>query len=201
MKALASESRTISVSSHLMSEMAQTADHLIVIGRGRLIADVGTAEFIARVSTNHVRVRSPQQSELASLIGSRGIAAEQAIAIRRGRAGDRGDAVTTQTATASAIPRQGYERCSLGGLIVASALGKTSASRPSSHFTAYGGEPSGFRTAVITPYRSGSPTRFPRTIIRSPTVAFMESSFTRYSHPNPSVTRTQAAREPTEPGP
>ncbi len=72
MKGLAREGRTVFVSSHLMSEMAQTADHLIVIGRGRLIADVGTADFIARGSTGHVRVRSPQQEQLAALAQSRG---------------------------------------------------------------------------------------------------------------------------------
>jgi ABC-2 type transport system ATP-binding protein len=48
MKSLASEGRTVFLSSHLMSEMAQTADHLIVIGRGRVIADAGTEEFINR---------------------------------------------------------------------------------------------------------------------------------------------------------
>ena len=48
MKALAAEGRTVFLSSHLMSEMAQTADHLIVIGRGRIIADAGTDEFINR---------------------------------------------------------------------------------------------------------------------------------------------------------
>ncbi|MGH8889441.1 MAG: ABC transporter ATP-binding protein [Acidothermaceae bacterium] len=73
MKALASEGRTVFVSSHLMSEMALTADHLVVIGRGRLIADVSTAEFIAGGSTNHVRARSPQQDQLAALMQAKGI--------------------------------------------------------------------------------------------------------------------------------
>jgi ABC-2 type transport system ATP-binding protein len=75
MKTLAHEGRTVFVSSHLMSEMALTADHLVVIGRGRLIADVSTAEFIAGGSTNHVRVRSPQQAQLAALVEAKGIAA------------------------------------------------------------------------------------------------------------------------------
>ena len=48
------------VSSHLMSEMALTADHLIVIGRGKLLADMGTEEFIEHSSTKRVRVSSPQ---------------------------------------------------------------------------------------------------------------------------------------------
>jgi ABC-2 type transport system ATP-binding protein len=68
LKALAAEGRTVFVSSHLMSEMALTAEHLIVIGRGRLIADSPTAEFIQRASRNSVRVRSPQLRELREAI-------------------------------------------------------------------------------------------------------------------------------------
>src|SRR5205085_12269050 len=60
LKDLASEGRTVFVSSHLMSEMAQTAEHLIVVGRGRLIADTTTAEFLEQASGNVVRVRTPQ---------------------------------------------------------------------------------------------------------------------------------------------
>ena len=59
MKQLAGEGRTVFVSSHLMSEMENTADHLIVIGRGRLIADCSVAEFIERNSVQAVRVRTP----------------------------------------------------------------------------------------------------------------------------------------------
>ena len=68
LRALASEGRTVFVSSHLMSEMALTADHLIVIGKGRLIADASVEEVIAQASANHVKVVSPQAAELASLI-------------------------------------------------------------------------------------------------------------------------------------
>jgi ABC-2 type transport system ATP-binding protein len=68
MKALASEGRTIFVSSHLMSEMENTADHLLVIGRGRLIADCSVAEFIKRNSVQSVRVRTPKPDILAGLI-------------------------------------------------------------------------------------------------------------------------------------
>jgi len=64
MKALAAEGRTVFVSSHLMSEMENTADHLIVIGRGRLIAESTVAEFIAANSQQSVRVRTPQTDEL-----------------------------------------------------------------------------------------------------------------------------------------
>jgi ABC-2 type transport system ATP-binding protein len=73
MRRLASEGRTVFVSSHLMSEMSQTADHLIVIGRGRLIADLSVADFIRKSSANHVRVRSPQRDRLAELLGARGV--------------------------------------------------------------------------------------------------------------------------------
>ncbi|MDX6410850.1 MAG: type transport system ATP-binding protein [Gaiellaceae bacterium] len=68
MKRLAAEGRTVFLSSHLMSEMALTADHLIVIGRGRLIADVSVEEFIRRHSKHVVVVRSPQAAELAEVI-------------------------------------------------------------------------------------------------------------------------------------
>jgi ABC-2 type transport system ATP-binding protein len=68
LKQLAAEGRTVFVSSHLMSEMALTADHLIVIGRGRLIADVPVGEFIQSASKNAVLVRSPQATELRDLL-------------------------------------------------------------------------------------------------------------------------------------
>jgi ABC-2 type transport system ATP-binding protein len=71
MRAMAAEGRTVFVSSHLMSEMALTADHLIVIGRGRLLADLPTREFIDASSGNSVRVRSPQIERLAELLQGR----------------------------------------------------------------------------------------------------------------------------------
>jgi ABC-2 type transport system ATP-binding protein len=67
LKQLAAEGRTVFVSSHLMSEMALTADHLIVIGRGRLIADTSVDEFIRMASGNRVLVRSPQATRLREL--------------------------------------------------------------------------------------------------------------------------------------
>ncbi len=72
MKALAAEGRTVFVSSHLMAEMENTADHLIVIGRGRLIADCSMAEFIARSSGQAVRVRTPQPDMLARAVAAAG---------------------------------------------------------------------------------------------------------------------------------
>jgi ABC-2 type transport system ATP-binding protein len=72
MKALAAEGRTIFVSSHLMSEMENTADHLLVIGRGKLIADCTVDEFIATNSQQNVRVRTPQPDLLAKLVAATG---------------------------------------------------------------------------------------------------------------------------------
>ena len=66
LKRLAGEGRTVFLSSHLMAEMAQTAEHLVIIGRGRLIADTSVADILSRASTGSaVQVRSPQAPELA----------------------------------------------------------------------------------------------------------------------------------------
>jgi ABC-2 type transport system ATP-binding protein len=72
LKHLAGQGRTVFVSSHLMSEMALTAQQLIVIGRGRLIADCPTGEFIARSSQRLVLVRSPDAARLAALLTAEG---------------------------------------------------------------------------------------------------------------------------------
>jgi ABC-2 type transport system ATP-binding protein len=68
LKQLASEGRTVFVSSHLMSEMSLTADHLIVIGRGRLIADMSVDEFVRKASGERVRVLTPQATRLRELV-------------------------------------------------------------------------------------------------------------------------------------
>jgi ABC-2 type transport system ATP-binding protein len=68
LKGLAAEGRTVFVSSHLMSEMSMTADHLIVIGRGRLIADTSVDAFIELASANVVRVRTPEAEKLRALL-------------------------------------------------------------------------------------------------------------------------------------
>jgi ABC-2 type transport system ATP-binding protein len=73
LKGLAAEGRTVFVSSHLMSEMALTADHLIVIGRGRLIADTSVDDFIHQASALVVHVRSPQAVELSALLARDGV--------------------------------------------------------------------------------------------------------------------------------
>ena len=76
LKGLAAEGRTVFVSSHLMSEMSLTADHLIVIGRGKKIADTSTSEFLSAASGNVVRVRSPQAAELQRLLVAPGVDVE-----------------------------------------------------------------------------------------------------------------------------
>jgi ABC-2 type transport system ATP-binding protein len=78
LQGLAAEGRTVFVSSHLMSEMALTAQHLIVIGRGRLIADTGMEEFVSRAEPGVVRVRSTDPAALAALLRSREVAVSEA---------------------------------------------------------------------------------------------------------------------------
>ena len=72
MKDLARQGRAVFVSSHLMSEMALTAEHLVVIGKGRLIADESVQSFIDRVRPRGVTVRSPQVAELRDLVADGG---------------------------------------------------------------------------------------------------------------------------------
>ena len=68
MHRLADEGRTVFVSSHLLSEMALTASELVVIGKGKLISQSSTKDFVARASENTVKVRSPQQGQLGQLL-------------------------------------------------------------------------------------------------------------------------------------
>ncbi|TFV78194.1 ABC transporter ATP-binding protein [Blastococcus sp. CT_GayMR19] len=70
---LAAEGRTVFVSSHLMSEMALTADHLVVIGRGRVLADCSMSDFIAEHAASYVLVRSPQRGEVADVLRRHGL--------------------------------------------------------------------------------------------------------------------------------
>jgi ABC-2 type transport system ATP-binding protein len=78
LKELAAEGRTVFVSSHVMSEMALTAEHLIVIGRGRLIADLGVDEFLRGASKKVVHVRSPQATALAEALAGPDVTVEPA---------------------------------------------------------------------------------------------------------------------------
>jgi ABC-2 type transport system ATP-binding protein len=106
MKQLASEGRTVLVSSHLMNEMAVTADHLIVIGRGRLIVAAATEDVIARGSGQAVRVRTPEPDRLTDLIVAEGGKAAPA-ANGNGAAAGPGDQAPVLTVTGIAAPRIG----------------------------------------------------------------------------------------------
>jgi ABC-2 type transport system ATP-binding protein len=79
LRSLADEGRTVFVSSHLMSEVAQTADHLVVIGRGRLVADVPTSELL-RAGAPSVSVRADQAATLGTLLVTRGAQVERPAA-------------------------------------------------------------------------------------------------------------------------
>ena len=73
LRGLADQGRTVFLSSHLMSEMALTADHVIVVGQGKLLRDQPMAEFIAEASSDVVRVRSPHSDRLAQLLAAPGV--------------------------------------------------------------------------------------------------------------------------------
>ncbi|WP_017585703.1 ATP-binding cassette domain-containing protein [Nocardiopsis ganjiahuensis] len=73
---LADEGRTVLVSSHLMSEMGQVADHLVVVGRGRLIADAPISEVISAWSRTHVVLRSPDAGRLRARLAREGVRIE-----------------------------------------------------------------------------------------------------------------------------
>lgn len=76
MRSFAAEGRTVFVSSHLMGEMQQTADRVVVIGRGRLVADVEVAELTESAPGNQVRVISPEPSRLSELLSAEGASVE-----------------------------------------------------------------------------------------------------------------------------
>ncbi|GAT15757.1 ABC transporter ATP-binding protein [Mycolicibacterium thermoresistibile] len=73
MRTMAAEGRTVLVSSHLLAEMANTADRLLVIGRGRLIASTSVAEFVGSTAAERVRVRSPEMDTLRGLLADAGV--------------------------------------------------------------------------------------------------------------------------------
>jgi ABC-2 type transport system ATP-binding protein len=86
LKGLAAQGRTVFVSSHLMNEMAVTADHVIVVGKGQLIADLAVDELVTSVSGSLVRVRSPETGRLRDLLAAPGVtvtsAAEGVLRVR-----------------------------------------------------------------------------------------------------------------------
>jgi ABC-2 type transport system ATP-binding protein len=107
MKQLASEGKTVLVSSHLMNEMAVTADHLIVIGRGKLLADAATADVVARGSGQSVRVRTPAPDRLIELIAAEGGQAVLADTQHGKGASAAGDQATVLTVTGMPAARVG----------------------------------------------------------------------------------------------
>jgi len=72
LRSLAAEGRAVLVSSHLMGELEGTADHLVIIGRGRLIADTGVDDLLAAASGGRVLVRTPQRAEVIALLAGAG---------------------------------------------------------------------------------------------------------------------------------
>jgi ABC-2 type transport system ATP-binding protein len=92
-KSLAAEGRTVFVSSHLMGEMALTADHLVIVGRGRLLADTTTEAFVAKNARKDVFVRSPRAGQLSGALERAGA----------GVIGGGGDALVVTGMEASAI--------------------------------------------------------------------------------------------------
>src|SRR5581483_7170949 len=84
LRGLAAEGRTVLVSSHLMSEMALTADHLLIVGRGRVLADVSMAEFMRNASRNIVRVRTPEATRLSGLLAGPDVTVEPVAEAVRG---------------------------------------------------------------------------------------------------------------------
>ncbi|MEV7889337.1 ATP-binding cassette domain-containing protein [Streptomyces sp. NPDC002817] len=78
-KELVAEGRTVFMSSHLMSEMAQTADHLVIVGQGRLLADTDMNSFIEDHSVSRVRVRTPEPERLLSLLRAKGISSHKQL--------------------------------------------------------------------------------------------------------------------------
>jgi ABC-2 type transport system ATP-binding protein len=120
MKQLAGEGRTILVSSHLMNEMAVTADHLIVIGRGRLLADASTDEVIARGSGQTVRVRTPDPDRLTALITAAGGTAVQAA--NDTGTGDTGTGDTGAGDAAPVLTVSGIPAARIGELAASSSI-------------------------------------------------------------------------------
>lgn len=84
LRRLAAEGRTVLVSSHLLSEMAQTADHLLVIGRGKLLADTPADQFTAGLDQRAAFARSGHLDELEAALGTAGVAGAPGVQVRRG---------------------------------------------------------------------------------------------------------------------
>ncbi len=111
---LAAEGRTVLVSSHLMSEMALTADHLIVIGRGRLLADTAVAELIRSAGGESVKVVTPQPEELSAQLTAPGVTVTATPVTNT--------QVTTTEAPAHELRIRGTDAAHIGGVAAAHAI-------------------------------------------------------------------------------
>jgi ABC-2 type transport system ATP-binding protein len=111
LRGLADEGRTVFLSSHLMSEMALTADHVIVVGRGRLLRDQSMTDFIAEASTSLVRVRSPEARRLGEILAGEGVTvrdvAEGVLEVTGLRSDDIGIAAASAHITLYELAAQG----------------------------------------------------------------------------------------------
>ena len=117
LRGLAAEGRTVFVSSHLMSEMALTADHVIVVGKGKLIADESTKDFIGRSSVNSVLVSTPAYRRFSDLMQGAGATvgheSEESLQVsgldirRNRRAGREASHHAARTHAANRVPRGG----------------------------------------------------------------------------------------------
>jgi ABC-2 type transport system ATP-binding protein len=103
LKGLADEGRTVFVSSHLMSEMAMTAEHLVVMGKGRLIRDISVKEFVDSASSNSVRVRTPQATRLRELLLQDGVSVASPVAGQLDVVGLTSDEIGTRAAAAGVV--------------------------------------------------------------------------------------------------
>ncbi len=109
MRSLAAQGRTVFVSSHLLAEMANTADHLVVIGRGRLIAATTMSEFVSRSGGDTVRVRSPQAPAFRDALAETGLAVQDdgdALLVRGGAIEQIGDLAARHNVTLHELSSQ-----------------------------------------------------------------------------------------------
>ncbi|GAA1016740.1 hypothetical protein GCM10009551_105230 [Nocardiopsis tropica] len=101
MKSLAAQGRTVFVSSHLLAEMALTADDVVIVGRGHLVWNGTMADFIAQNSEHSVRVRSPRERDLAQALTARGL--QVSIAAEAAPGGGGRTVITVRGATSDTV--------------------------------------------------------------------------------------------------
>jgi ABC-2 type transport system ATP-binding protein len=110
LRSLAAQGRAVLVSSHLMSELQDTADHLVVIGRGKAIADASVADLIASASGNRVALRTTAQPDAMTVLAQAGAAPFSEVSAHRATLEDAymeltRDAVEFRATTPAEVPR------------------------------------------------------------------------------------------------